>query len=106
MSFKVGDEVVCVDDDFGTPPHWSIANAPVKGQKYTIREAFPHYTEAGVTSVRLVEVVNPIFDYPIVNLKGYEAAFYAHRFRGIEKRKTDISIFTAMLHPTQEKVKA
>ena len=89
LDWKVGDKLVCVDDvnqNFGY-----VLRA---GTVYTIREMVvvpKGYPDTGQIGVRLAEVVLPRgFD-------GSERAHKATRFRPIQTRKTDISIFQRLL---------
>jgi len=51
--------------------------------------------------LRLDEIVNPITNW----ITGPdEIAFIAARFRPVTEKKTDISIFTRMLNPSDRKV--
>lgn len=58
----------------------------------------PH--EPDQPAIYLEEIINPPFDYD-----GWigEVSFRTWRFRPVHERKTDISIFTAMLDPTRRK---
>lgn len=102
MSFHVGQKVVCVDDDFSNCGRLPL-NLPRKGGIYTLRDPF---SADGWTWWRLVEVVNA----PANPLNGQygvqEPGFVPRRFRPIVERKTDISIFTAMLTPSKQGVDA
>jgi hypothetical protein len=96
MSFHVGDPVECINDDGilfsvlpdGTP---ALPNRPKKGGVYTVRG----FVDDG--GVHLEEVRNPT-NVRWSNAIG-EGAFLPSRFRLI--RKSDISIFTAMLKPSK-----
>lgn len=81
--FHVGQQVVCVDDD-GTL-------LLMKGRVYTIVDIFQ---SLGDTYLALGGVVTE------TGGRGW----YPSRFRPV--RKTDISIFTAMLQPVTDKVSA
>jgi hypothetical protein len=77
MKFKVGDKVVCIDDNFDkTRPNFEkiFPNLPIKNVVYTIRE----YEEP---AIKLVEIVNPV---TIINIDGVliedEGAFHEKRF--------------------------
>lgn len=101
MTFRVGQKVVFVDDtptqsECGPGSYW-LPNWPVLGQVYTIR-AF-----VDDDAVFLEEVRNPVREF----LHGVsEGSFYCWRFRPVQERKTDISIFTAMLTPNKRRVEA
>lgn len=87
MKFKVGDKVVCIDDNFDrSKPNFEkiFPNLPVKDSVYTIRE----YQEP---SIKLVEVVNPT---SLINLDGIiiedEGAFHEKRFAPVLSRGMSI----------------
>lgn len=95
LDWKVGDEVVFI----GFPNHINFRdgeNLPEVNQKYTIREIFIHKEKL---VIRLKEIVNDKRNY----MDAYgEAAFRADSFRKVQKRKTDISVFTVMLNKTPQ----
>jgi hypothetical protein len=96
MSFHVGGEVVCIRE-----PDWlpeGAAGGSV-GETYTVRGVFD--CDVFGLGLLLEEIVNP------ENLTWkQEWLLDASRFRPVIKRKTDISIFTAMLTPTKRTVDA
>lgn len=105
MTFRVGQKVVCVDDDISgkyLPPGFLPTAHGMDGLKknniYTIRMVG---TEIGVPICRLVEIVRPFCDYT-----GAEAPYAVARFRPVVERKTSIEIFTAMLKPSKVGVDA
>lgn len=73
---------------------------PVEGVTYTVREFDPDLSN-GVLCIRLVELVNDPHMWD-----GLEPSFEASLFRPIVERKTDISVFEAMLNPSKEQVSA
>jgi hypothetical protein len=91
MAFRIGQKVVCVDDDWQEaghePPHPSEVD-PVLGGIYTIRGIEGH---ADSLYFVLQEIVNP------PRGSGNETWFEAVAFRPVVELKTDISIFTRML---------
>lgn len=96
MTFRVGQKVVCVEDDFAErnklcriPTHY-----PKTGQVYTIRS---FVSARGRVFVRLIEIINQ----PEKLLGNVEPAFWVERFRPVVETKTDISIFTSMLKPSR-----
>lgn len=92
---KVGDRVVCVDDQFPGNSFYAQTNTPAKGQTYTIRGIFPVFHEDKEhICLRLMEIVNPERDYEIGVV---EPGFLVRRFRPVEPRKTDISVLTVLL---------
>lgn len=102
---RIGQRVVLVRDfDPGVRAQAPIdgINLPIKGEVYTVRALHSDY---GYPIVLLVEVVNPlrfygdIFDFT-------EQGFDPDRFRPVVERKTDISIFKAMLNPSKQPVEA
>jgi hypothetical protein len=100
--FYVGQKVVCINDDYEHPNWKYIPNRPKKGDIYTIRgivdfcykssrESPPLTREA----LYLYEVVNQ--SLPFGGGPDREYAFESGRFKPLLEKKTDISIFTAML---------
>lgn len=85
MTFHVGQKVVCVDDS----PNRLGEECPVKrGPIYIVSD------------------VGMAWDGPYLNIEGVRLArqyfgFAVERFRPIVEKKTDISIFTAMLNPNE-----
>lgn len=83
MNFRVGQKVVCIDDSIN--PCGLAADYPVRGRVYTVRSIHPDGD-----AIFLIEVVNTLFG-------GMEPCFLNHRFRPVVERKTDVSIFKAIL---------
>jgi hypothetical protein len=81
MNFRVGQPVICIDASPGCYPL-----RLVKGERYTIKSKTP---EGGV---HLLEEAH-----------GNPLGFNPCRFRPAVERKTDISVFTAMLTPQKSK---
>lgn len=110
--WHVGMKVVCVDDVFDESGRNGIGRAcevvPVAGQVYTIRaigKFYPGNPEELV--IVLNEIVNPVLPYRYgYSVVRSERCFGVFRFRPVQKRKTDISIFTAILHDQRDKVEA
>lgn len=95
MTFRVGMKVVCVDGDtvfFGNRLAGWNGDPPITGKIYTVHaiEFCERYQQP---VLRLVEIRN-------------ELGYWVNRFRPIVERKTDISIFTKMLTPSDEKIGA
>jgi hypothetical protein len=91
--FRVGQKVVCVDasDDIPGTSIWK-ADAPIEGEVYTVLKVGASRCD-GVPALLLLEIKNTaIWDF----------SYRASRFRPIVERKTDISIFTAMLNPSRK----
>lgn len=108
LEWHVGMKVVCVGCE-GTPKPlgywekwqrgWGVTK-PSRGEVYTIRSID---VCKGVVFIRLVELVNPIAQY----VEGpMEPWWPAKGFRPVEPRKTDISVFTAMLTGAKERERA
>lgn len=91
MTFRVGQKVVCVDDD-----SWVGQGCIVKGRVYEVAglltSRLPMYRGGTKVPAVLLAEFGPPHD------------FYAYRFRPIVERKTDLSIFTKMLTPSDERV--
>lgn len=102
MNFHVGQKVMCIDvagidmRQFARVPK---EIAPIKGQVYTVR-GFSDAPNPGV-AIFLEEIINPIIRFVDNGWLG-ERSFMTFRFRPLIERKTDISIFTALLKPTKE----
>jgi len=94
MSFHVGQRVVCIDDRF--QGGYGIEALPRKSHTYTIRGVRISGWEGCPTCVVLEEILNQPRQYR----NGFhEAHFDARGFRPVIERKTDISVFTALLNP-------
>jgi hypothetical protein len=107
--FHIGQRVICVDDKFVGEngvfdrtftercPH-----LPLKGRIYTVRAfSVPYAGYPGTPGMLLKEIINP----PCPYVEGrFEPSFFPSHFRPLAERKTDISVFTAMLNKTPEKV--
>lgn len=91
MTFRVGQKVVCVRGPiyFTKAPHDVCV-----GKIYTVREL--RLSRRNEPGILVDEIHNPI--HPKI---GREYGFIAARFRPVVERKTDISVFTAMLNPSQ-----
>jgi hypothetical protein len=103
--FHIGQRVICVDDRFVGEnrvfdPTFTerCPNVPVKGHIYTVRDfVVPYAGYPGTPGILLQEIINP----PCPYLEGtFEPSFFPLHFR--PQRKTEISVFTAMLKKTPE----
>lgn len=96
LDWHVGMKVVCVD---GSNRYASNIVLPKAGTVYTIRKivaSWPHWlTAKPKPAIWLEEIVRP------VGLHGVEHPYGADRFRPVQTKKTDISIFTVMLDPSK-----
>lgn len=97
--FRIGQKVVCIDDDWSHPLDYLVTNFPKLNVIYTVRGFVEDSTWQDRTFILLDEVVNPL-------IGGIEISFLAACFRPVVERKTDISIFHAMLNPSQVTVDA
>ena len=104
MTFHVGQKVVCVDVDTVSPAGgrgWLPSEKPKLNAVYTV---------IGVRMLLCNRVVLDLAeikrDPESMRQWGGDAGYGAWRFRPIVSRKTDISIFTAMLNPSQVTVDA
>lgn len=89
--FYVGQRVVCVDDS----PASDGCHVELKlGSVYTVSEA--HWCDIYDWGVLVIEAPRP-------PERPYFSPFYkGQRFRPVVERKTDISIFKAMLNPSKQ----
>ncbi|CAM5657387.1 hypothetical protein MAUB1S_11438 [Mycolicibacterium aubagnense] len=104
LNWHSGMKVVCVDSNFGCAkagPYRIPTRAPILGEILTIRDLQPGETKSGVfltfTEIDLIQQDGP--------LRG-EIRWDAACFRPLETRKTDISVFTAMLNGAKERERA
>ena len=93
LDWKIGDEVECIDNSSQTT-HLKCK------QVYKISAIIAHdnwnYNNCSI-SIQLTG-----FTFPLLRDDGKRAtSFGAWRFRKLQKRKTDISVFTAMLNQTE-----
>jgi hypothetical protein len=105
--FYVGQKVVCVDDEAHkkyVPKGYSASDGDMggltKGRVYTIRKTGEFLP--GNFLVWLEEILRPIEADTVCLIYG-ECGYDPRRFRPIVERKTDISVFTAMLDPSRIK---
>lgn len=96
--FKVGQKVVCVDNNPHPGRGWPKGECPSKGVIYTIKDMWIDFKES-VEVFEFVELNRPISSI----MFGYKSGYAASRFRPVVERKTDISIFTAILNPAKTK---
>lgn len=95
--FRVNQKVVCVDASAGRS---SGLPSPLRlNAIYTIKEIGTLPDLSGDVGVRLYEVDPPTDARPLFG-------FRLSRFRPLVERKTDISVFTAMLNPSPVTVDA
>ena len=83
---EVGDQVICIDDDFTDKVDTMIKmfdQLPKKGDQYTIREV--GRTPEGRTRLLLIEIKNPIQGSE--SFGTFEPGFCASRFRKPETIK-------------------
>lgn len=105
-SWHVGMKVVCVSPIINLNAYGDEL-IPVVGKVYALREIAP-CSWSGIMSVYLAELVNPERRYILPNGSAIEGepGFDAKHFRPVQTRKTDISVFTAMLHDKKERERA
>lgn len=95
--FYVGQKVVCVNARSRPNRVWLTDTPPKEGEVYTID---------GLSLDRF-DGTQILF---LAEIKNYEGSddwgFASFRFRPVVDRKTDISIFKAMLNPADKRVEA
>lgn len=98
MTFRVGQKVVCIEDNFQNPSYGVPQTLPKKGDVYTIRcveiGTCGDYGEEQL-GLRFCELIFPPTSC------GHEFSFAARCFRPIVERKTSIEIFQRMLKPSK-----
>ena len=108
-NFRVGQKVVCVETwTPGSNYSPNIVNGPVEGGVYTVREVgYLHPWYPDLVVVLLLELDNSGGKWTFRGAPyEWEPPFAARRFRPVVDRKTDISLFRAMLTPSKQKVEA
>lgn len=107
MIFRVGQKVVCVNAgvipgrEADTSCGWARGEQIVEGSVYTVRSV--HTDDYGHPVLWLDEVSR----HPHARRAyGASIGYHQDRFRPAVDKKTDISIFKAMLNPTREGVPA
>lgn len=108
-NFHVGQKVVCVRPSPLDPLVLHMLASigcvwPSIGQALTIRDVYiGSFRGQPEVFLKFREIVNP----PVHCPDGFrEGGFIANRFRPVVERKTDISIFKAMLNPAHKSVDA
>lgn len=103
LDWKVGDRVVCVDAS-GT--NLCGIDELEEGKVYTIAwiGSYPHAILGEFVGVRLEGVSRPgLTEEECAWFAAFgESPFGPNRFRPVQTRKTDISIFTALLNTQDE----
>lgn len=100
--FYVGQKVVCIRASFSGLRRVTLHDL-VERQIYTVRDTF--LATDGTPCVRLQEICNPR-RFNRRRAAMWEPGYKTERFRPVVERKTDISIFKAMLNPSDERVTA
>jgi hypothetical protein len=94
-NFRVGQKVVCVKLHDGNPK-WAVDLRI--GGVYTVS-----FVSTGFNSgIDLEEY--PVTSQPLFTLGRWSPCYWTGLFRPAVERKTDISIFTAMLNPSKQPV--
>jgi hypothetical protein len=97
VTFDVGQKVICISDDWQQAMRHFVPNIPRKGGIYHVRGYDPIVVAPdciGHEYIWLCEITNP-------RVGVSEPSFLAAHFRPVLERKTNISIFTAMLNPAR-----
>lgn len=90
--FYVGQEVECIDDGGGHGVWWRDDDKPIVGVKYTIRRLFTNVAglQLDLNEIRRGKYASAYW--------GFDVGYGAWRFRPIQKKRTDISMLTALLN--------
>jgi len=78
--FKIGETVICIDDQFGEDADLFYQSLPKKGMRYIVRDCFPLN---GTTAVTLSEIKNNKITIPQTNPEyhlSFEPSFSSSRF--------------------------
>ena len=108
-NFRVGQKVVCVEMESLYPPGVVPLEQPIQpvvGSVYTVREIVTGKV-GGVPCLKLHEIPDHLIKLKLNGelLLG-DVVYDAVGFRPVVERKTDISVFRAMLNTTPETVGA
>jgi hypothetical protein len=100
MAFHVGQKVCLIKDYTNNPWPKHYPELPTTGKVYTVRKVFiaPDDGREGLMLSEIICEINP--------RSGIECGWIAAHFRPVVTRKTDISLFQAMLRPTDKRVDA
>lgn len=108
-NFRVGQKVVCVSLEENAQHAISRESAkrfgaiyPQVGRVYTVRSIYE--TQSGLKGILLCELDNMRASQRAGRER--ECGFVVNWFRPVADRKTDISIFKAMLNPSKCEVRA
>jgi hypothetical protein len=93
--FYIGQKVICIDDTVVTGDVRGFSAWVVKGSIYIIRDIAPPDPFGGGF---LLEEITADIHQP----SGIEYGWRITRFRQLDERKTDISIFRELLNPTPQ----
>ena len=100
LDWKVGDTVVCVDAGPSEPDaEWYPGEEPVVGKTYTIDAIFPDFK--GVMCITCVGLKRS--PMAVLTFGTDRIGYGVWRFRKVQPRTTDISLFTAMLTGAKER---
>lgn len=113
-NFYIGQKIVCINDDYEVPgypinvgsPPWNILDGLTKGSIYTVRALRPSWL-LGYLYPFICVLLYEIIREPIYNRLSdceEEPGYIPARFKPLNSRKTDISIFTKTLKPVKENV--
>lgn len=100
LDWHVGMKVVCIEMNVRNADVRLFPDLPQKGRVYTVSRITTAFT--GEIGIQLREVNTPI----VGRKHKKQGLFPARWFRPVQKRKSDISIFTAMLNDQRSKVPA
>lgn len=101
VNWHVGMKVVCVDASArGKVGVWWPGEELAEGETYCIAKIFVDYEGT------LVVALDGLDRSEASQYYGSEVGYSVTRFRPVQTRNTDISIFTAMLQGTNSKVSA
>ncbi len=90
MTFRVGQPVICIQDNWCHPLLHLVPHLPVAKRKYVIRSIETFHN--GTCGLRFEGMVNPLCEY-----RGIEPGFNVTHFRPLVERKNDGDAFVANL---------
>lgn len=103
MTFYVGQKVVCIDASNKQGCRWVPGEEPVEGRVYTVSGVSPAIGPRTGLILSFVEIRRAEIVQRSARARklGCWVGYSADRFRPVVERKTDISIFKAMLTPAK-----
>lgn len=95
-----GMRIVCVEDEEFQEPEGYYPDKPMKGVVYTVEAIWPFELDSRIIMVGLNEF-RKRWQHRLRDGRVLRYGFDARYFRPVLSRKSDISVFTALLNPAK-----